>query len=67
MREQAVDLARTPWLNWRWRAAETPAWSAADERSKQGDDFLARVYVIKEGWVPWRSRAVARVQPRRGR
>lgn len=41
-----------------WRAAETPAWPAADERSKQGDDFLARVYVIKEGWVPWRTRAI---------
>ncbi|WP_370211102.1 DUF3047 domain-containing protein [Alloalcanivorax venustensis] len=58
VREQAVNLARTPWLNWRWRAAETPAWPAADERSKQGDDFLARVYVIKEGWVPWRTRAI---------
>jgi len=53
-----VNLARTPWLNWRWRAAETPAWPAADERSKQGDAFLARVYVIKEGWVPWRTRAI---------
>ena len=58
VREQAVNLARTPWLNWRWRAAETPAWPAADEQSKQGDDFLARVYVIKEGWVPWRTRAI---------
>lgn len=57
-REQVVDLTRTPWLNWRWRAAETPAWPAADEQSKQGDDFLARVYVIKKGWVPWRTRAI---------
>ena len=57
-REQPVDLARTPWLNWRWRAAQPPAWPAADEQSKQGDDFLARVYVIKKGWVPWRTRAI---------
>jgi len=58
VREQTVNLTRTPWLNWRWRASDTPAWPAADEQSKPGDDFLARVYVIKKGWAPWRTRAI---------
>jgi hypothetical protein len=39
----AVDLARTPLLRWRWRIDEGLA--PADERSKAGDDFAARVYV----------------------
>jgi len=38
-----VDLARTPLLRWRWRVDEGLA--PADERSKAGDDFAARVYV----------------------
>ena len=58
VREKTVDIAAAPWLNWRWRAAAIPAWPAVDEQHKQGDDFLARVYVIKKGWVPWRTRAI---------
>ena len=38
-----VDLAKTPLLRWRWRIDE--ALAAADERTKAGDDFAARVYV----------------------
>ena len=41
---EAVDLRATPRLRWRWKI-ETPIDAAADERSKQGDDFAARVYV----------------------
>jgi hypothetical protein len=40
---RSVDLAKTPLLRWRWRLDEGLA--AADERSKDGDDFAARVYV----------------------
>jgi hypothetical protein len=39
-----VDLRATPRLRWRWKV-ETPIDASADERSKQGDDFAARVYV----------------------
>ena len=38
-----VDLARTPRLAWRWRVL-TPL-DVADERTKAGDDFAARVYL----------------------
>ncbi|MEN8158905.1 MAG: DUF3047 domain-containing protein [Myxococcota bacterium] len=38
-----ADLAATPRLRWRWRVDESPA--PADERSRAGDDFAARVYV----------------------
>lgn len=37
-----VDLAKTPWLTWRWRALAVPP---GDGRSKEGDDFGARVCV----------------------
>lgn len=39
-----VDLARTPVLRWRWRVDR--ALEIADERSRGGDDFAARVYVM---------------------
>ena len=38
-----VRLERTPLLRWRWRIEEGLA--PADERSRAGDDFAARVYV----------------------
>ena len=38
-----LELARTPWLRWRWRVdLDLPA---RDPRAKSGDDFAARVYV----------------------
>jgi hypothetical protein len=41
-----VDLNATPVLEWRWRVLRPLA--IADERSKAGDDFAARVYVMFE-------------------
>ena len=38
-----ADLTKTPLLRWRWRIDAGLA--PADERSKAGDDFAARVYV----------------------
>lgn len=38
-----LELARTPWLHWRWRVdRDLPA---RDPRTKAGDDYAARVYV----------------------
>ncbi|MBV2092831.1 MAG: DUF3047 domain-containing protein [Candidatus Thiodiazotropha sp. (ex Ctena orbiculata)] len=52
-----VDLDKTPYLNWRWkidRVLDKP-----DEQSKAGDDYPARIYVVKEGgWAPWRTRSM---------
>jgi hypothetical protein len=39
-----IDLARTPILRWRWRVER--GLDIADERSRAGDDFAARVYAI---------------------
>ena len=38
-----VDLTRTPRLAWRWRIER--GLEVADERTRRGDDFAARVYV----------------------
>ncbi len=52
-----VDLTRTPYLHWSWRVDET--FSNNDERSKVGDDYPARVYVVVDGGIFfWRTQAV---------
>lgn len=43
-RKQTIDLTQTPWLSWRWRIVEPIA--PKNERSKAGDDYAARVYVV---------------------
>ena len=56
-REIKIDLTQTPVLHWRWR--KRLAVKPADENSKAGDDFVARVYVIKDGgWWAWNTRAI---------
>jgi hypothetical protein len=55
--EMRINLERTPWVNWRWRIADVIG--DPDERSKAGDDYPARVYVVKKGGLlPWRTRAL---------
>lgn len=39
-----IDLAQTPRLHWRWRIEH--GLQIGDERTKAGDDFAARVYVM---------------------
>ena len=49
-----VDLTATPILRWRWRVDE--GLDVEDERTRSGDDFAARVYVMfrfepeRAGW-----------------
>ena len=47
LRKIEVDLEKTPWLNWTWRAENIL--HGLNERSKGGDDYPARVYVIISG------------------
>lgn len=48
-KELEVDLNKTPWLHWRWKIAEpTKPPVKRDERTKSGDDYAARIYVIKK-------------------
>lgn len=57
VKQQTIDLSKTPFLNWRWKVIKRSA--ARDERSKSGDDYAARVYVIKKGGLAfWRTKAI---------
>lgn len=47
-REVEVDLSETPWLQWSWRVEQLPAIDAP-ETERAGDDYGARVYVVREG------------------
>ncbi|MES9938971.1 MAG: DUF3047 domain-containing protein [Candidatus Thiodiazotropha sp. 6PLUC2] len=52
-----INLDETPYLNWRWRIQHIL--DKPDEQSKGGDDYPARIYVVKEGgWAPWRTRSL---------
>jgi hypothetical protein len=56
--EREIDLTATPVLEWRWRVdrAFPPG---ADEATKAGDDYPARLYVVRRGGVAlWRTRAL---------
>lgn len=60
MWKERIDLARTPVLAWRWRVEGVL--SGTDERTKPGDDFPARVYVVRDGGLaPWRTRSLVYV------
>ncbi|MDT8429686.1 MAG: DUF3047 domain-containing protein [Pseudomonadales bacterium] len=57
-RELRIDLKQTPWLHWRWRIDSTLG-ADIDEHSKAGDDYPARLYVIKSGGLAfWRTRTI---------
>jgi hypothetical protein len=56
-RELRVDLGASPVLHWSWQLGRAPA--TGDERSKPGDDYAARVYVVFSGGALfWRTRAI---------
>lgn len=56
-RKMRVDLTKTPYLNWRWRVEGLL--QGNDERTKAGDDYPARVYVVVSGGLFfWRTRAI---------
>ncbi len=56
-RRLRIDLEKTPILHWTWRVEATLG--DVDERTRAGDDYSARVYVIRSHPVfAWRTRAV---------
>ncbi|MEF8792692.1 DUF3047 domain-containing protein [Thiohalorhabdus sp.] len=66
-REIKVDLDRTPYLEWSWKVAADLGSPA--ERTRGGDDYPARVYVIFSGGIAfWRTKTISYVwssaQPR---
>lgn len=58
-REIQIDLTQTPYLNWSWKVANIL--TNIDERTKAGDDFPARVYVVVSGALFWQTRSLVYV------
>lgn len=55
--EKRIDLADTPYMNWSWLSQSSL--KGMDEQSKQGDDYVARVYVVIDGgWQFWQTQAL---------
>ncbi len=59
---EGFDLRKTPRLRWRWKL-EVALNARADERTKDGDDFAARVYVAF-AFVPERAGLLERARHR---
>ncbi|MFH1036352.1 MAG: DUF3047 domain-containing protein [Pseudomonadota bacterium] len=51
-----LDPRQYPLLRWSWKIEATVA--GGDERSKAGDDYAARVYVVFPSALFWRTRAI---------
>jgi len=55
--KKKIDLQKTPNLSWRWLTEQRLV--GLNERSKAGDDFVARIYVIIDGGMRvWRSKSM---------
>lgn len=55
--EKSIDLQKTPYLHWSWRTEKL--YSNLDESTKQGDDFVARIYIVLDGGIFfWKTRAL---------
>ncbi|MDZ7747920.1 MAG: DUF3047 domain-containing protein [Halofilum sp. (in: g-proteobacteria)] len=48
-REVDVDLEETPRIEWSWRVEALPR-GEASERTRAGDDYGARLYLVREGF-----------------
>jgi hypothetical protein len=56
-KEESIDIDKTPYLNWSWRVDTLP--KVKDEKTKDGDDYSARVHVIfKSGLWFWNTKAL---------
>lgn len=56
-RKIPVDLATTPVMHWRWRKLKTI--NPGDENKRAGDDFVARIYVVRDGGIRfWNTQAI---------
>ena len=52
-----IDLTITPYINWSWLVEKTL--HGLNERSKSGDDFAARVYVVIDGgFMVWKTKSL---------
>jgi ABC-type transporter MlaC component len=57
-KEHRLNVDENTYLKWAWKADSLMDGNIFSERSRQGDDFLARVFVIHEGNFPWQTKAL---------
>ena len=50
------DPKKTPWLTWKWKVDHVL--KKGDARTKKGDDYAARVYVVFPSLLFWRTKAI---------
>jgi len=56
-KEITVDLKKTPYINWSWKVDNVLL--SADEKTKAGDDYAARIYVVSSGgFFIWKTKAL---------
>lgn len=56
-RNVRIDIEKTPILRWSWRVEKSV--DPVDERTRDGDDYSARIYVIrKHPLLFWKTRAL---------
>lgn len=56
-KDVVIDLQKTPYLHWSWQVKNLL--EGNDERSKEGDDYPARIYVVVSGGVFfWNTKAI---------
>ena len=56
-RKITIDLTKTPFVNWSWKVER--GLPELDETSKSGDDYAARLYVVKSGGaLIWNTKAL---------
>ena len=56
-KEVRIDLRETPFLNWSWQVQNL--FEGNDEKTKEGDDYPARIYVLVSGGIFfWNTKAI---------
>lgn len=56
--KQRIDLEKTPFIHWRWKLIE-PLSTQVKERTKAGDDYAARLYVVVDGGLRfWQTKSL---------
>ncbi len=53
---KTYELNDYPWLSWRWKVSNVL--TKGDAKTKAGDDYAARVYVIFPHWFPFKTRSI---------
>ncbi len=55
--KRKIDLFKTPYINWSWLAEKSL--TDLEERTKDGDDFVARIYVVIDGgFFIWKTKSL---------